>query len=107
MSDIHPDRPHLGVSLVRWLVATQFPQWAGLPVKPVEPGGWDNRTFRLGDDMSVRLPSAERYVLQVEKEHRWLPVLAAFAAAHSDPAGDGTPGRGLPLALVGLPLDRR
>jgi aminoglycoside phosphotransferase (APT) family kinase protein len=26
--------------------------------------------------MSVRLPSAERYVAQVEKEHRWLPYLA-------------------------------
>jgi aminoglycoside phosphotransferase (APT) family kinase protein len=76
MSDIHPDRPHLEISLVRRLVATQFPEWAGLPVKPVESGGWDNRTFHLGEDMSVRLPSAARYALQVEKEQRWLPVLA-------------------------------
>jgi hypothetical protein len=28
--------------------------------------GWDNRTFRLGDAMSVRLPSAEAYTAQVE-----------------------------------------
>ena len=78
MSDtgIRPDRPHLDVSLVRRLVATQFPEWAGLPVKPVEPGGWDNRTFHLGEHMSVRLPSAARYVLQVEGEHQWLPILA-------------------------------
>ncbi|NEP18006.1 MAG: aminoglycoside phosphotransferase family protein [Leptolyngbya sp. SIO4C1] len=62
--------------LVRRLVAAQFPQWANLSIQPVEPNGWDNRTFRLGNDMSVRLPSAEPYAAQVEKEHRWLPILA-------------------------------
>ena len=63
-------------ALVRALIADQFPQWAHLPVAPVEYGGWDNRTFHLGDRMSVRLPSAPGYVGQVEKEQRWLPVLA-------------------------------
>jgi hypothetical protein len=48
---------------------------ADLPVKAVEVSGRDNQTFRLGEDMSVRLPSAEEYVLQVDKEHRWLPRL--------------------------------
>src|SRR5438874_5552849 len=62
--------------LVRRLIAEQFPHWAHLPIRPVEPGGWDNRTFRLGDRMSARLPSAAAYALQVEKEHRWLPELA-------------------------------
>ena len=58
------------------LVAAQFPRWADLPVRPVRFGGWDNRTFHLGDDMTVRLPSAAPYALQVEKEQRWLPKLA-------------------------------
>ena len=58
------------------LVAEQFPQWADLPVVPVALDGWDNTTFRLGDELSVRLPSADAYVPQVGKEHRWLPVLA-------------------------------
>jgi len=58
------------------LVAAQFPRWAGLPVRPVEQDGWDNTTFRLGEEMSVRLPSAAPYASQVEKEHRWLPRLA-------------------------------
>jgi aminoglycoside phosphotransferase (APT) family kinase protein len=62
--------------LVEGLVASQFPQWAGLPVTSVEVDGWDNTTFRLGSSMSVRLPSADSYVAQVDKEHRWLPVLA-------------------------------
>ena len=48
----------------------------GLPVSRVELDGWDNTTFRLGVEFSVRLPSADGYVAQVDKEHRWLPVLA-------------------------------
>jgi aminoglycoside phosphotransferase (APT) family kinase protein len=62
--------------LVQQLVATQFPQWKNLPIQAVEFSGWDNRTFRLGEKMSVRLPSAEGYAAQVEKEQRWLPKLA-------------------------------
>ena len=56
------------VNLVRRLIAEQFPEWSDLPVERVEPGGWDNRTFRLGNSMSVRLPSAAAYVPQVDKE---------------------------------------
>ena len=62
-------------ALVERLVATQFPQWRELAVRLVSPGGWDNRTFRLGDDLLVRLPSADGYVAAVAKEQRWLPVL--------------------------------
>jgi len=66
----------IDVSLVRRLLRTQFPRWAELPIEPVASSGWDNRTFRLGEHMSVRLPSAAKYALQVEKEQRWLPELA-------------------------------
>ena len=65
----------IDVALVRELVASQFPAWADLPVDVVEPNGHDNRTFRLGSEMSVRLPSHERYAAQVEKEQEWLPKL--------------------------------
>ncbi|MGC5170513.1 aminoglycoside phosphotransferase family protein [Microbacterium sp. DT81.1] len=66
----------LDQELVRRLLMEQFPRWAHLPVRPVVPGGWDNRTFRLGDDLLVRLPSADGYAEAVEKEQRWLPVIA-------------------------------
>ncbi|MFG1866527.1 aminoglycoside phosphotransferase family protein [Micromonospora arborensis] len=72
-NDFGADR--IDVALVRRLVAEQFPRWAHLPIRPVEVGGWDNRTFHLGDTMSVRLPSGAGYALQVGKEQRWLPVL--------------------------------
>ncbi|RWC60589.1 aminoglycoside phosphotransferase family protein [Mesorhizobium sp.] len=67
---------NIDTALVGRLIATQFPHWKDLAVRPVEFGGWDNRTFHLGDEMTVRLPSAAAYSLQVEKEHRWLPRLA-------------------------------
>jgi aminoglycoside phosphotransferase (APT) family kinase protein len=44
----------IDTALVRRLVVTQFPLWKGLAVRPVELGGWDNRTFHLGDEMTVR-----------------------------------------------------
>lgn len=64
--------------VVSRLVAAQFPQWADLEVRPVDLDGWDNTTFRLGDEMSVQLPSDDVYIEQIDKEHRWLPVLAPF-----------------------------
>lgn len=83
--------------LVKQLVRTQFPQWADIPVVPVENGGWDNRTFRLGDWMSARLPSALAYAAQVEKEHRWLPVLRRHLPLPIPiPIGLGAPGAGYP-----------
>jgi len=66
---------HIDSALVSALVAEQFPHLAELPVRPVPRQGWDNRTFRLGDELSVRLPSAEGYAAAVEKEERALRFL--------------------------------
>lgn len=66
----------IDASLVHRLIAEQFPQWADLPIKPIKFSGWDNRTFHLGRQMTVRLPSAVEYSSQVEKEQHWLPKLA-------------------------------
>ncbi len=76
MTSNHPGAAAIDATLVKALVAEQFPQWSDLPVEPVAPGGNDHRTFRLGDRLSVRLPSAPDYVPQVAKEQTWLPRLA-------------------------------
>ncbi|MEV4120219.1 aminoglycoside phosphotransferase family protein [Micromonospora sp. NPDC049645] len=87
----------IDTTLVRRLVAEQFPRWADLPVRPVEVDGWDNRTFRLGETMSVRLPSGEGYALQVAKEQRWLPVLGPRLPVEIPvPLACGQPGAGYP-----------
>lgn len=87
-----PDRVSIDEPLVRDLVASQFPQWAHLPLARVRPGGWDNRTFRLGDDLLVRLPSAARYAGQAEKAQTWLPRLAPHLPVPiPEPVGLGRP----------------
>lgn len=87
----------IDAALVRQLIATQFPHWAALPVRQLERAGWDNRTFRLGERMVVRLPSAAEYAAQVEKEQRWLPRLApALPLAIPAPLAMGEPGSGYP-----------
>ncbi|MBK0296964.1 phosphotransferase, partial [Bacillus sp. S34] len=54
--------------------------------------GWDNRTYRLGSELSVRLPSAAGYVAAVEKEQRVLPYLAPrLDVPVPEPVGIGTP----------------
>ena len=90
MTDIDAD-------LVRSLVAAQFPEWRALTVEFV-PQGWDHRTFRLGDELVARLPSAAEYVPQGEKERRWLPVLAQQVSLPiPTPVAVGAPGSGYPF----------
>jgi aminoglycoside phosphotransferase (APT) family kinase protein len=90
-------RERIDAALAARLVAAQFPQWAGLPVVPVEVDGWDNRTFRLGDTMTVRLPTAAGYVASIGKEHAWLPRLAPrLPLPIPVPLALGTPGEGYP-----------
>ncbi|XYH93826.1 aminoglycoside phosphotransferase family protein [Sorangium sp. So ce1128] len=87
----------IDIALVSRLIAAQLPQWAHLPIRPVAWDGWDNRTFHLGERMKVRLPSAEGYVAQVEKEHRWLPRLAPLLPlAVPKPLALGRPAFGYP-----------
>jgi aminoglycoside phosphotransferase (APT) family kinase protein len=90
-------RVQLDVEDVRRLVGEQFPHWSELPVSPVAVPGWDNQTFRLGDSMSVRLPSAEGYAAQVRKEQRWLPRLAPHLPLPIPaPIALGAPAHGFP-----------
>lgn len=82
-------------ALVARLVADQFPQWADRPVAPVPRSGVDNATFRLGDDMLVRMPRFDRWVGQVTREQHWLPRLAPhLPLAVPTPLAQGEPGAG-------------
>ncbi|MFI6638750.1 aminoglycoside phosphotransferase family protein [Streptomyces sp. NPDC050504] len=62
-------------ALVRALLHEQHPDLAGLDLREVA-GGWDNRLWRLGDDLAVRMPRTERAPALLRKEFRWLPALA-------------------------------
>ena len=73
---MHSDEVATDVGLVRRLVAAQFPEWAALPVEPLEPWGTDNALYRLGRDKIVRLPRIEWAAGGVDKDAEWLPRLA-------------------------------
>ncbi|MBE1486085.1 aminoglycoside phosphotransferase family protein [Plantactinospora soyae] len=91
-------RAGIDTALVRRLLAAQFPQWSALPVTPVEVDGWDNRTYRLGEKMTVRLPTAAGYVPAIAKENEWLPRLApALPVAVPPVLAMGAPDAGYPF----------
>jgi aminoglycoside phosphotransferase (APT) family kinase protein len=91
------DAPVIDEALARALVSDQFPHWAHLSLTRVARDGWDNRSFRLGKGMVVRLPSAAPYAGQVEKEQRWLPILAgSLSYPIPAPLGLGVPACGYP-----------
>lgn len=80
---------------VRALLREQFPEWSDLPVQPVDPQGWDNASFRLGERLVARFPTDAAYASQVEREQRWLPWLAPqLPLPIPRPAAMGRPGAG-------------
>ena len=88
---MHADQLHTNASLVRRLLASQFPHWADLPIEPFASDGTENAIYRLGDDMAVRLPNRPGDT-GLEKEHRWLSILAPhLPLAVPVPLGKGAP----------------
>lgn len=87
----------IDTKLVHKLIDSQFPQWSDLSINPVPRGGHDNRTFKLGSELLVRMPSAESYAPQVAKEQKWLPFLGErLFTAIPDVLGLGRPQHGYP-----------
>ncbi|HVX43569.1 MAG TPA: aminoglycoside phosphotransferase family protein [Mycobacteriales bacterium] len=75
---MHPRKIHADIDLVRQLVAAQFPQWAGLPLEPVDSGGLCNAIYRLGSQLSVRLSLWPAGTDEVRREQEKLAALAPF-----------------------------
>lgn len=87
------------VDLAKKLIFEQFPQWSHLEIKAVKNSGHDNRTFHLGDDLTIRLPSGKEYEPQIQKEAKWLPVLAQHLSLPiTAPVAKGEPTPEYPLA---------
>jgi aminoglycoside phosphotransferase (APT) family kinase protein len=89
--------PAVDESLARRLLRDQFPQWAELPLTPLHPGGSDHVIFRLGDDLSLRIPRGDWAADQAAKESVWLPRLAPrLPVAIPAPVATGSPALGCP-----------
>lgn len=72
---LHDDELPIDLALVRRLV-DGLPEYAGRPLVPLATSGSTNTLVRLGDDLLVRLPRQPGGSVTIDKEHRWLPVLA-------------------------------
>jgi len=78
---------------------------AHLPVYPVDTG-WDNVIFRLGDDLSVRMPRRSLGATLIEYEQTWLPQLPNLPLPIPIPYRLGVPGQGYPWKWSILPWFR-
>lgn len=72
---LHEDEWAITDRDARHLVDTQFPHWAHLPLR-TSGSGTDNRMFRLGEHLVVRLPRTEGTTRALAVELDWLPRLA-------------------------------
>ena len=75
MARTHLDELEIDELLVRRLLAEQFPQWAELSLRRVEPARTVNAIFRLGEELAVRLARREGPTEPGGKELQWLPKL--------------------------------
>lgn len=97
MVRMHADELDLDEALVRRLIAAQFPVWADLPVRRVEPSGTVNAIFRLGDELVARLPRRDGPAAPDTVAFEWLPRLAARLSLDVPvPVAQGSPGAGYP-----------
>jgi aminoglycoside phosphotransferase (APT) family kinase protein len=96
---LHEGEIRATVGQVSRLVATQCPQWTGLPVTPLPDDleGTDHVLFRIGDELVARMPKIAWAVDQADSDARWLPVLASHLPARVPvPLHVGEPGAGFP-----------
>ncbi len=101
---MHADEIETDAPLVRRLLASQFPRWANLPIERVQHSGTDHAIYRLGDDLSVRLPRIAWAAGQPEKEDKWLRVLAPhLPVAIPVPLAKGQPSDDYPWEWVVSP----
>ena len=71
---MHDDEFAIDAQLVRTLVTRQFPRWTQLPLRRVRSSGTVNAIYRLGNDLSIRLPRTARF--QDWDTDCWLTALA-------------------------------
>ena len=89
--------------LVGALLESQHPDLATLPLTLLAEG-WDNFMFKLGEELTVRLPRRELSAAMIEHEQRWLPELAGrLPLPVPAPVRVGRPGNGYPWSWSILP----
>jgi aminoglycoside phosphotransferase (APT) family kinase protein len=99
---MHAGQLTVAAATVRELVAAQFPQWRGQPVRPVDSSGTVNAIFRIGDRLAARFPLQDgdaarvraRLVTEAEAAGE---LLGRTRFPTPEPVALGEPGAGYPL----------
>ncbi|MFE7528372.1 aminoglycoside phosphotransferase family protein [Kitasatospora sp. NPDC057542] len=95
---LHENEIRVDEAAARSLLQEQRPEWAALPISPAG-AGTDNRMYRLGDQLLMRLPRTPGNAKAVRKEQTWLPRLAPYLPCRiPEPVHRGTPSSAFPLA---------
>ena len=95
---MHDDELDIDADLVVDLLADQFPNLAGLPIRVSWSTGTVNAIVRIGDDLYARMPRVPRWAGGLEHESRWLPWLAPhLPLAVPEPIAEGRPTERYPL----------
>ncbi|MGI5350475.1 aminoglycoside phosphotransferase family protein [Streptomyces sp. CA-250714] len=96
---MHADEAETDADLVRRLLRAQFPRWADLPIARLASGGTVNAIYRLGEDLTVRLPLRPGGAEAIAMEARLLPRLAPLLPLPiPEVVATGAPGEGFPWA---------
>jgi hypothetical protein len=95
---MHEGEVEIDADLVRRLIAAQLPHLRELPISETASTGTVNAIFRLGSDLSVRLPRVSGGADDLAREVAWLPKLAGrLPIAIPEPVATGRPGKGFPF----------
>ena len=62
----------ININTIKNLINSQFTEFSNLEIKEFEFSGHDNYTFRLGNNMSIRLPKKKKYEQSIINESIYL-----------------------------------
>lgn len=86
----------ISIDLVRRLLRAQHPELSHLVLELLTEG-WDNASYRLGEELLVRLPRRSASAPLIEHERLWLPKIAGrLPLPIPVPLYSGAPGEGFP-----------
>jgi aminoglycoside phosphotransferase (APT) family kinase protein len=95
---LHHDEVRIDEDLVQQLLGNQLPDLANLDLQLITAQGTDNVVFRLGAELSVRLPRKSSAVRSLLIEREWLPRVAPrLPLAVPLPVASGEPSDAYPF----------